>query len=371
MTPRELLLRAFRCEPTNRVPVAPFVHANFVKAFHGSHEIDVVEKTIEVCEHFGFDIVHRNCTPIYDDVDLISDEWAVATQVQVDGRNRTTTRVIHTPGGDLREVSRLHWITEYDAEFTPIEYLIKSESDLDLLAAFMPPVGRIETEPIRKARDMLGDRGVTAPWIQGAFNHVAYYFRSVDDLILDAMLNPTFYSRMMEFFLERNMQTAAQLVEAGSDLLSYAGNIASGKMVGYDFFTQHVFDYEKRLIEFIQSRGTGVLYHNCGYARCLFPAYRDLGMRAYESLTPAPLGDTVLEEAFEAIPNVVLYGHLDQVELLRKASPDEIETAVGRIMEQAKKRGNFVLGTSDYLLEDTPHDSLHALAESGRRLGNY
>ena len=41
--------------------------------------------------------------------------------------------------------------------------------------------------------------------------------------------------------------------------------------------------------------------HNCGYARNLLPVYPSLGLLAYESLTPAPYGDTILEEAVEEL----------------------------------------------------------------------
>jgi len=370
MSGRELLLRALDGETVPRVPVAPFIHVNLVRAFYGDQDVDVVGKTVDVHEHFGFDIIHRNCTPAYDDLNLSGDGWELETSTLNEGRNETTTRVVHTPKGDLREVVRLYWTSEYDAEWTPVEYLINSEDDLELLMAYQPAVGEIDVSPIVRAKEALGDRGVTAPWIQGAFNHVAYFYRPLEQLVLDAITDPATYGRMMDYFLERNKRIASQFIVAGVDALSYGGNIASGKMVGYDFFMEHVFPYEKQLTDFIQERGARVLYHNCGCARVLFPAYRGLGMRAYESLTPAPYGDTVLEEAFEAIgPDVTLCGHIDQIEFLRKAGPQDIRAKVKQVLDVAKRRGRFVLGTSDYFNEDTPRDSILALAEAGREFG--
>ena len=63
---RDLLLRTLRRQPVERIPIAPFIHINYVKEFYGSHDVDWVEKTPEVYRHFGFDIIHRNCSPAAD-----------------------------------------------------------------------------------------------------------------------------------------------------------------------------------------------------------------------------------------------------------------------------------------------------------------
>ncbi len=370
---RDRLLAVFNRAPVDRIPVAPFIHSNFVRAYFGQQDdANLIDKTVSIYEAFGLDLIHRNCTPAYDDLDLAGDGWRAEITRAVDGRNETTRTVLHTPQGRLEQLHQLVWVSPYDAESTAVEYLIRSETDLDLLARFQPPVGNVDVSPIRKAKEVVGDKGVIAPWVQGAFNHVAFYFRRLDDLLTDAMLNPPFYHRMMEYFLSRNQAFIAQVVDAGVDVLSYAGNVASAKMIGEGFFREFVLPYERRLIEFIESRGVFVLYHNCGYARKLLNAYNELGMTAYESLTPPPYGDTDLDEAFEILdPGLVLVGNVDQIAFLVKASPADIKRRVAEVLRKAKQRGNFILGTSDYFNEFTPHENIRALAEAGRECGWY
>lgn len=367
MSGRQRLLNVLNRRQVDRIPIVPFIHVNFVKAFLGRHDIDPVTDTIQVYDHFGFDIIHRNCTPAYDDIRREGERWRFDDSVIQDGRDETTTTVIHTGTRDLRQVHRLTWVVQYDAEASPTEYLIKSEEDFDAILAGQPPVGTIDVSPIPRAQRLLGERGITAPWVHGVFNHVAYYYRKIDDLLIDAMTDPAFYRRMMEYFLDRNISIISQFIDAGANMLSYAGNIASGKMVGASFFREHVLPYEKRLIDYVQSRGVHVLYHNCGYARNLFPCYRELGLRVYESLTPPPQGDTVLEEAFEKLgPEITLHGGIDQIRFLMTASPAEVRTRVHELLDAGGKRGNFILGTSDYLHEATPHENIVAIAEAGR-----
>ena len=372
MSIRENLLATLASQPVAAVPVAPFFHLNYVKAFFQRHEIDVVHDTIAVYDRFGFDIIHRNCTPVIAPVLLAGEHWDVEQEVAQVGRDSTTTTVVHTPGGDLREVNREIWVSEYDAESTRVEFLIKTEADFDLLCQYLPAEENIDTSLIVETGQALGDRGITAPWIDGAFNYAAFYFRSLEELLLDAIQSPEFYHRLMRFLLQRNKQEVAQFIAVGADVISYGGNVASSKIISEEFFRTFVFPYEKELIDFIQDRQVSVLYHNCGYARTLFTAYNALNMRAYESLTPPPYGDTTLQHAFATLrPDMVLSGNINQIAFLMHADTAEITTRVREVLDQARRRGNFILATSDYFHEQTPQQAIQALADAGRKYGRY
>ncbi len=370
LTGRERLLRVFNQQPVDRIPVSPFIHVNYVKEFYGSHDVDWVARTPDVYRHFGFDLIHRNCTPVYDAYGPEGPDWRMdVTRVQ-NGRDETTVTVIHTPGGDLRLVEALRWVYEYDAESSAVEYPIQSEADFDLMVRYQPAHGQVNVSDIKRARHAVGDEGVVAPWIQGAFNLVAFYYRKLDDLLMDAMLQPGFYRRLMEHFLRRYRAFVQQLIDAGVDVLSYGANIANAKLISPQFYREHVWPYEKDLIEFVQSQGVIVLHHNCGYARNLLPLYPGLGMKAYESLTPPPYGDTILANAVEVFgTGTTLSGNIDQIDLLRKGSAQDVKTAVKQTLDTVRGRCHFILATTDYFNEDTPHDNIHALAEAGRCYG--
>jgi hypothetical protein len=367
---RERLLRLFDHQPADRIPVSPFIHVNYVKEFFSSHDVDYVAKTPDVYRHFGFDIIHRNCTPVPDILGPDGPQWQVVTSVVEAGRNSVTTTVVHTPAGELRCIEAVNWVYEYDAEAALTEYPIKSEADFELFVRYQPAYPAIDCSDIARARAAVGEEGIVAPWIQGAFNLLAFYYRKLDDLLVDAVVNPDFYARMMNHFLQRYMCHVQQMIDAGADVLSYAGNIANGKLVSPSFFKRYIWPYEKRFIEFIQSQGVRVLYHNCGYARNLLPAYPSLEMAAYESLTPPPYGDTVLDAAVKIFGDkTTLSGNIDQITLLRQGTPADIEDAVRQALHTVRGRCPFILATTDYFNENTPHDNIHALAEAGHKYG--
>ena len=370
MTGRERLVRVIHQQPVDRIPVSPFIHVNYVKEFFGTHDVDWTARTPEVYRHFGFDVMHRNCTPKFDPYGPPGPGWEVDTAVEKDGRDETRTTIIHTPKGDLRAVEALRWTYEYDAEESPIEYLVKTEHDLELMMEYQPPPGPANASDIRRAVAAVGEDGIAGPWIFGAFAGVAYLYRKLDDLLMDPLLRPEFYDRLITYCLERYTKFVAQVLDARPDFVSYGGNIANAKTVGPAFFRQYVFPYEKRFIDFIQGHSVPVLYHNCGYGRKLLPLYPALGMRAYESLTPPPYGNTVLAEAVEVFGlGTTLVGNLDQIDMLRHGTPGEIDAAVKQVIDTVRGRCHFILGTTDYFNENTPRQNIHALAEAGLRYG--
>ena len=370
VSPRETLLRVLRQEETDRIPVSPFIHVNHVKECLGGHDVDWVARTPEVYARYGFDLIHRNCSLAYDAYGPSGPDWHVQTTLRQEGRDVSTRHAVDTPGGQLSCREELRWVYEYDAESSAVEYPIKSREDFELFRAFQPPAAVVDVTDIRRAKAAVGELGVTAPWIQGAFNLLAVYYRKVDDLLVDALLDPGFYHAMMRHFLDRYKGFVQQLVDAGVDLLSTGGNVGNGKMVGPEFYRTFIRPYEKELADFIQAQGVAVLYHNCGYARSLLPLYPGLGLRAYESLTPAPYGDTVLEEAVRAFGRgTTLLGGIDQLDLLRTGEADDIEAAVKSVLDTVRGRCHFILGTTDYFNENTPEEKIRVLADAGRKYG--
>ena len=59
----------------------------------------------------------------------------------------------------------------------------------------------------------------------------------------------------MQYCIERYKTWLAQVADVQPDVLCAGGNIANAKMVGPAFFREHIWPYEKQLIDFVQERG--------------------------------------------------------------------------------------------------------------------
>lgn len=373
MTGRERLLKLLKGEEIDRIPVVPFIFNNFINEFFNSENADAVEKGIKVYKHFGFDIILRTCN-VWDylsEEQCDSKNWKITERREGTKDDWNITTVITTPEKQLTQKKRYKRASRFEVLEAVVDYYIKDEDDFEQFLKYQPPVPEYDCSIIKRALELLGEQGIIAPWGQGAFNSVSFY-RKLDDLILDPYLNPEFYTRIMHYFSSRMLDTLRQFKDAGADMVCCGGNVANSTMVGPDFFKKYVLPYEIEFTKKVKDMGLFYLYHNCGDASKLLQFYSDIKMNIYESLTPPPYGDTHFEDALNTIdPDIILCGNIDQIDFLKKASVDEIHAKVKEVLEKAKRRGNFILGTTDYLSEVTPHENLFAFAKAGLQYGSY
>lgn len=381
MNSRERLLRTFRRQPVDRVPIAPFLYYNSVYEMFGYEpsiddfldppDFDPISKYLDFCARFGFDALHI-LGSAWDaaSVDRPGENWDVHIERVGDAESQCRTTTIHTPGGDLRQVENFRRSSRHLVVSAIGEYLIKTRQDFELIAHYAPPVGVVDCRLVRRAKQAIGDAGMTVACNHGAFNALNV-FRKLDDLMADPLEDEPFYLAMMEYFLERTILQNQQIVAAGTDVIEIGANLATSG-VGPRFFERFVLPYEKRLVGEIKRSGAFSILHNCGDAVKIMHFYNQLDIDVWGYLTPPPFGDMDLEKALQVMrPDLILRGNIDQVEFLVKASPEEIRTRVQSLLEKVKPRGNWILSTTDFPLDGVPYASIDAFANAGREFGVY
>jgi uroporphyrinogen decarboxylase len=374
MTSRQLLFDTFDGKKTERIPVAPFIFQNVVCEYHPEGVTDMVKATVDLYKHFGFDILMRSYVMggYLDETCFSCDSWKVekTTVPQADG-GWDETIIIQTPERQLRQKKSFRKVTANEVVDAIREYFIKTPEDFEQFEKYQPAYPQFDCSQLTYARELVGDDGLCGTWIQGAFNMAGMY-RNLEDLLADPYEDEEFYARLMEYFTQRIISLIPQLVQAGCDFLSMGGNMASGSTAGPAFFESFIMPYENRVIDAIHAAGARCIYHNCGDAKQLLPVYAQMPIDMYETLTHAPYGDTVLEDALQLLPKrMVLSGNLDQISFLKDATPDEVRDEVKRVVDTVKDRGNFILAASDYFSEGTPEENLFAFAQAAKEFGRY
>lgn len=309
--------------------------------------------------------MHRNFNVRFEEGCFNSPSWMVKVDDTKKGKTRFVTTSVTTPERQLKQVVRYEDLSVNHTVCATIEWMIKEEEDFLQFIKYRPKLPMVKYAELIRAKELIGDDGILAPWFWGGVFNFVTEFRKVDDILMDAAVEPDFYNRMMDYFTGVLIDNAKQLLDIGVDVLSCSGNIASGTMVGPKFFRENIFKYEKRLIDFIQDGGTHVLYHNCGDARNMIDVYNELGIHGFESVTEPPYADNDLMDAVTRFSkDITLIGNLDQISLLRTATPKNIEKKVIEKMNIIGERLGFIFGTSDFLEEDTPHENLYALSQA-------
>lgn len=389
MNGRERLLNALKGNPTDRVPISPFIYYNSIyemfdykpkiSTFFNPPDFDPIEKYIEFCDYFGFDVLHVLGT-VWDfwvantieDQTIMStaDNWdVVITDEYKDDDELLRTVKIKTPEGELHLVEKHDRTSPYLIISAPKEYLIKTKKDFDILRKYMPPADYMDCSLITRARKAVGEKGLVTANTHGTFN-ILGMFRRLEDILTDPLTDEGFYLEMVNYFLPRLIQRAKKMIEAGADVIEVAGHWTG--QVGPRIFKKYIFEHENHLVKAIHEMGALVIYHNCGDAAKIMRFYNDLEIDCWGYLTPPPYADVILEEALQVLrPNLTLRGNIDQVEFLVNATPQQVKERVREVLLRVKPRGNWILSTTDFFFDGTPYENIKAFSEAGLEYGQY
>jgi uroporphyrinogen-III decarboxylase len=391
MNGRDRLLKTFRREKVDRVPISPFLYCNAVYEmfdyvpdmdyYWDPPDFDIVEKYVEFCDYFGFDVMHifgsvfdaYNMVNLRTDLSVFRawDNWDVTVVEERKGDAKQRTLSIYTPEGQLRQIDNFRRSSKYIVVFATTEHLIKTRTDFEILQKYAPPADTMDLRMITRVKNAVGNKGLVVSSLHGAFN-ILNVFRKLDDMMMDPVLDEGFYRAMVEFFLDWVIKRVRKMLDTGVvDVIEIGGNLATSA-VGPRFFEKYVLEYEKRLIDAVHEAGAFTLYHNCGDATAIMHLYNQLETDCWGYLTPKPFGDVDLDEALTVIrPDMVLRGNVDQVEFLLNATPDQIRARVKDLLLKVKPRGNWILSTTDWWVDGMPYENLAAFAEAGLKYGQY
>ena len=104
----------------------------------------------------------------------------------------------------------------------------------------------------------------------------------------------------------------------------------------------------------------------------LAQSYQKLQVDMIEAFAPPPLGDGDLKKAkMLSEGSYTIVGNVDQINVMKQGSVDEVKRMTRETVETGKKGGRFVLQNADYLEHGTPEENVRAYVETGLEYGVY
>ncbi len=380
MTSRERLLTTLRGGIADRVPVALFVQEEYLAYYYPQKAkvdrvVDAVELATELdfdlmAKHRAFEMPHwfRRSRP----------GWELRhTSAIDDGIERRRLEIVTPKRVFKKEEARPYTgAGSAGATFAQTKHLLNSREEVESFFELLPPLDDEDRREIRETvatwKKIMGDRGVLAPWgFAGVFNFAAELI-GMDNLYVAPYEDEEQYRFLMERVTEAMCAYNPALVEAGCDCVGVQGHMAGGMTTGPDFFQQFVLPYEKRMLDAIHAARGFSVYHNCGFARSLYSNYRELGMTVWETVSEPPRGDNRLAEAKAVLGDkICLLGNLDQVDFLKRATPQEVAARAREIVADGKPGGRYIFSTSDFLEKNTPRENVVAMIAAAKEAGRY
>ncbi len=380
MNGKERILAVLNGQTPDRVPVCPFVQQEYLNDFFGRTDCTRVVDAVKLSEILDFDVFTRDTYHIEPHYMRQSyPNWEVEKKESI--QNGIVNRVlsITTPEGVLsqREVAPYDPTTIGGIHFSTKEYLLSDiDRDYPIFKKYMPTPSQEYIDDMHAhakwAESIVGTRGINCPWGTGGVYNTASTLRNVEDLMCDPYDDEDLYDDMMTFLSDMIARDYGWMCDTDYQIFGMQGNIANAGMLSLTFFEDYVMPYEEKITQLVASRGKHTLYHNCGIATGLYPAYQNMHMTLFETLSPAPQGDNDLAKAKSFFgTGKVLAGNLDQIHFLKTATPDEVASATKRVVEIGKVDAHYLFACSDFLEKNTPTQNVKAMIEAAKEAGKY
>ena len=390
MNSRERFLRVFSGQMPDRVPVTLFVQdqGHFLEQIYP--DIDPCDfetlqlKVLEIQKQLGVDVFVRQLFGLNDplsihmgglDVSQQTENWEVH-QEQIRNSSTVITRsTIKTPAGVLTQEFSVNQLRPGTFMYGCTQKPIKTPKDLDIAIKYEPKMPsewpQKTKKKVQKLKAAVGDSGILGSWSpHGPFNNASLL---IDHEVLYSLFltDYEFYQKLMTFAMERCLDYARAIDDAGVDVHCVGGNVPGG-FLGKKCYDEFILPFEKKYIEFIQAKGTPAMYHNCGQIMNLVESYKKLGVRIVEPFSPVPLGDADLAMAKKIVNGeYVIVGGVDQVNVIQNGTIDEIKRKTEETIKIGKPGGKFILQSADFLEYSTPIENIKAYVETAMQFAGY
>ena len=201
------------------------------------------------------------------------------------------------------------------------------------------------------------------------------YGRGVEQTLMDIALEDPVYMAIVEkrhqFYLtvaERTLAAAKgriDMVLCGDDLGTQRGLLVSPAQFDSIFAPR-----KKAFFHLVHSYGAKVSHHCCGSSRALFPRFIELGMDAVQTIQPQAEGMDPYGLKKDFGDAITLHGAVDAQGWLQRATPEQVEAEVNRLMDEVGAGGGYILSPSHNIQPDTPVENALAIYRTiARRRG--
>jgi len=186
-----------------------------------------------------------------------------------------------------------------------------------------------------------------------------------EDGMIAAVEDPGLCREIMEHRYEQLKVQIDALAEIGIDGVYTGDASASCSFFSPDTYKNLFFEYHKRSIGYIHSKGLKALLHICGRISGILEMMAETGADVIESLdTFTAGGDIDIADAKQRVGDrVCLKGNIDAVHTILPGPPEKVYNACMKALHEAGMNGGYILST-EQITRDTPKEHVLAMIQA-------
>jgi uroporphyrinogen decarboxylase len=371
MSPRERVIAALSCKPTDIVPfdiggtnvTTLNIHAyEKLKAYLGieaptqwSYYIgQVPDIPKEVLEFFNGDVRYVHCaypSPMPEGLakSVQVDEWGIEW-------TQGPTGLFYVSRSPLANADSLYDLTQYPwpdpSTLEPVESLAEAARKL------------------RQETDYAICLNSSASIV-----HLSQNLRGYENWLMDTTVNVKFFESLMGYITDICLAAIEALMVAvnnNADLVLIADDFStqSGPLISPTAYRKLIKPYHARILEAIRVNSSAkILFHSCGSTYWALGDLVDIGADGVNPIqvSAADMDPQRLKREFG--DKLCFWGGIDTHRILPYGTPDEVREEVRRRIEELGAGGGYVISAIHNILAEVPPQNILAMAEAAHVYG--
>ena len=298
----------------------------------------------------------------------------IEASTETAGQFERTTRICHTPKGDLLSVTQ----TTADVHTTwQVEHWCKSIADVDKALSVPYEPARYDASDLPRVRAELGEEGLVMASV-GDPAYLAADLMSFQDYLMWAFEETDHFARTVTIIAERVMENLRRQLDCCVlDLYRIVGpEYFTPPYLSPAMFRRFIVPHVTEMTRLIHARGGKVRLHCHGKMAQVLDMILETGCDGIDPCEPPPDGDIELDEVKRRCQarGASVWGNIE-LKLLEQGTPDQVRAEVRKIMTQAKAGGGFVLiptaGPINVPLAPKTEANYRAFIAAGLEFGRY
>jgi uroporphyrinogen-III decarboxylase len=219
-------------------------------------------------------------------------------------------------------------------------------------------------------RDLIARYG-DEKWIVGSSQasifEAAWALRGMSQFMMDMLDNRDYVHRLLDKVMQYPLQACKKFIEMGADMVWVGDDVAGQRrmLMSLELWREYLKPrYAVMFAEFKQANpDIKICYHSDGNCEPILDEMVEIGLDVLNPVQPQATDPFHLKKRYGN--NLVLFGGLDVQDTLPFGSPDDVRSAVKKLVEVCGQGGGYILAPSHVMQPDVPLDNILAFYDSG------
>jgi uroporphyrinogen decarboxylase len=201
----------------------------------------------------------------------------------------------------------------------------------------------------------------------------SWRIRGMEELMMDFIVNPDLVERLMDEVARRTGYLATRYAQAGVDIIQFGDDIGSqgAMMISPNTWRRFLKPRLAKIIADVKTANPDVLvfYHSDGSFNPVIPDLIEIGIDILNPIQPESMNIAKLKKLYG--DRLSFWGGIGVQTTLPFGTPDDVQSAVKRLIEDAGGGGGLVVSPAHVIEPDVPWENVETFVEAVRRYGSY